>query len=179
MSTSLVLTVIGNDRPGLIESLSQTIADHDGSWMESRTARMAGKFAGVLRVRVPDAHVNALTAALLAEESQGLSIIAERAPSEEPTEPCRALSLELIGQDRPGIVHEVALALMRVRGNIDEMTTEVVDATMSGETLFQARAKLRVPAAVPINELRDVLEQLADELMVDITLNEGAPAAEG
>jgi glycine cleavage system regulatory protein len=172
MSTSLVLTVIGNDRSGIVESLSQTIADHDGSWMESRMARLAGKFAGVLRVSVPKANADALTTALLAEDSQGLSVIVERAPVEPPGVAFRALDLQLVGQDRPGIVHEIAHAVAEVKGTIDEMNSRVVDATMSGETLFQAEAKLRVPAAVPLDELRGVLEALADELMVDITLDE-------
>lgn len=176
MSTSLVLTVIGNDKPGLIETLSQTIADHGGSWMESRLARLAGKFAGVLRVSVPDANAKALTAALLAEDSQGLSVIVERAPAQDSAATDRALSLQLIGQDRPGIVREVAQALGQVKGTIDEMESEIVDASMSGETLFQAHVKLRVPGSVPVEDLRGVLEALADELMVDITLDE-APAA--
>ncbi len=177
MPTSLVLTVIGNDQPGLVESLSKTIADHDGSWMESRLARLAGKFAGVLRVAVPEGKADALTTALLAEYSQGLTVIVERAPVEPPGTAFRALDLQLVGQDRPGIVHEIAHALTLVKGTIDEMNSRVVDATMSGETLFQAEAKLRVPQSVPLDELRKVLEALGDELMVDITLDEVSTAA--
>ena len=179
MPTSLVLTVIGNDQPGLVESLSKTIADHDGSWMESRMAHLAGKFAGILLVDVPTSRVDALTVALLAEDSQGLSIVVEKAPTEESAEPCRPLNLHLLGQDRPGIVHEVSQALMRAKANIEELETEVVDATMSGETLFKAEVKLSVPLSVPADDLRDVLEALADELMVDITLDETPAAAEG
>ncbi len=174
MSTSLVLTMIGTDQPGLVESLSKTISDHRGSWMEARMARLAGKFAGILRVDVPESRANALTAALLAEHSQGISIIVEIAPSEESAAAYRSLSLDLIGQDRPGIVREVSQALARAKANIDELETEVVDASMSGETLFQASVKLRVPLSEPIEALRAVLEALADELMVDISLDETA-----
>lgn len=172
MSTSLVLTVIGIDRPGIVSSLAETIATYDGSWMESRIARLAGRFTCILRVRVPDARAGDLTAALVAEDSQGLSIIVDRVTAEESTEGYRALVLNLIGQDRPGIVREVSQALARVDANIDEMDTEVIDASMSGETLFQANARVRISKDVPINELRGVLEELADELMVDITLEE-------
>lgn len=172
MPRSLVLTVIGNDQPGLVESLSKTIADHDGSWMESRMARLAGKFAGLLRVNAPESRADALTTALLAKDSEGLTVVVERVASEESAVAYRALSLELIGQDRPSIVHEVSQAVARVKGTIDEMNTKIIDATMSGETLFQATAKLSIPMTVPVNELRDVLEALADELMVDITLDE-------
>lgn len=172
MPTSLVLTVIGIDQPGLVASLSETVAHYDGSWMESRIARLAGRFTCILRVSVPEAKADDLTTALLAEDSRGLSVMVDRATAEEPAEAYRSLSLNLIGQDRPGIVREVSQALARVNANIDEMSTEVVDASMSGETLFKAIARLRVSEDVPINELRGVLEELADELMVDITLEE-------
>ncbi len=172
MPTSLVLTVIGIDRPGIVSSLSETVANYDGNWMESRIARLAGRFTCILRVSVPQARADDLTTALLAEDSQGLSIMVDRVSAEEPTEGYRALALNLIGQDRPGIVREVSQALARVNANIDEMDTEVIDASMSGEKLFQAIAKVRVSKDVPINELRGVLEELADELMVDITLEE-------
>lgn len=174
MATSLVLTVIGSDQPGVVESISKTVEDHGGSWMESRMAHLAGKFAGILRVDVPDNRVEGLTAALLAEDSQGLSIVVEKAPSAVPGEAHRALALHLLGQDRPGIVHEVSQALVAAGANIDELETEVVDATMSGESLFKAEVKLSVPLSVPADDLRAVLEDLADELMVDIALDEAA-----
>jgi glycine cleavage system regulatory protein len=52
-NASLVLTVIGADRPGLVETLAQTIAEHGASWLESRMAHLAGHFVGLLRVSVP------------------------------------------------------------------------------------------------------------------------------
>ena len=174
MATSLVLTVIGADQPGVVESLSKTVEDHGGSWMESRMAHLAGKFAGILRVDVPDDRVAGLTAALLAEDSQGLSIVVEKDTSAGPAEAHRDLALHLLGQDRPGIVHEVSQALLAAGANIDELETEVIDATMSGETLFRAEVKLSVPLSVPADDLRDVLEALADELMVDIALDEAS-----
>jgi len=54
VNVSLVLTVIGPDRPGLVESLSQAIAQQEGNWLESRMARMAGQFAGILRVNIEE-----------------------------------------------------------------------------------------------------------------------------
>ena len=53
MTTSLVLTFVGDDRPGLVNAVSQTVAAHGGTWLESRSARLAGKFAGVVLVGVP------------------------------------------------------------------------------------------------------------------------------
>jgi glycine cleavage system regulatory protein len=43
---------------------------------------------------------------------------------------------------------------------------------MSGEALFRARARVRVPPSVTVEQLRHVLEALAGELMVDLTLSD-------
>ena len=52
MRTSLVLTIIGDDRPGIVEQLAEEVLDAGANWEESRMARLAGKFAGLLRVSV-------------------------------------------------------------------------------------------------------------------------------
>ena len=52
--TDLVLTLIGSDRPGLVEAVAEVIAGHGGNWLESRMAHLAGKFAGILRVEIPE-----------------------------------------------------------------------------------------------------------------------------
>ena len=80
------------------------------------------------------------------------------------------LMLELVGQDHPGIVREIAEALAKRRVNIEELTTRVVSGSFSGERLFEAEARLCVPSDVPADELRDLLETLGNELMVDIDL---------
>ena len=64
MNQSLILTVIGPDRTGLVEAVARHVTAHGGNWLESRMARLAGKFAGILRVQVPDEQVDELTSAL-------------------------------------------------------------------------------------------------------------------
>ena len=75
--TDLVLTLIGPDRPGLVESVAEVIAGHGGNWLESRMAHLTGKFAGILRVEIPTDRVAALTAALAALQERGLRVIAD------------------------------------------------------------------------------------------------------
>ena len=54
MAVQLVLTVIAQDEPGIVETLSQTVSDHGANWLGSRMARLAGEFAGIVEVSVPD-----------------------------------------------------------------------------------------------------------------------------
>lgn len=172
MASSLVLTVIGIDKPGLVEVISETVASHEGNWLESRMARLAGRFAGVLRVSVPAERTQALAAALSRLEERGLRVVVETSVEDEGAEPCRGLLLELVGADRPGIVRDISRVLAERGVNVDELASECSSAPMSGEALFRASARLRVPASLPLEELRSRLEALAHDLMVDVTLDE-------
>lgn len=180
MITSLVLSVVGPDKPGLVNSLSDKAAAFGANWLESRMANLAGQFAGIVHLQVPSANADPLTAALRELESQGLRIIITKSDTKsigERAEPSsRVLKLELIGQDRPGIVRDISRALAVRDISIEELATEVVSGSWSGENMFQAKAQLRVPAGVATEELRRILETLANELMVDLSLEE-APAA--
>src|SRR4051794_8810286 len=100
----LTLTLIARDRPGLVGALSERVAAAGGNWLESRMARLAGQFAGILLVEVPDASVDDLLASLRGLEADGLHVTAERGASEELPMARRAVILELVGHDHPGIV---------------------------------------------------------------------------
>lgn len=174
LSVSLVLTLIGEDKPGLVEMLSQTIAAHDGNWLESRMSRMAGRFAGILRASVPTARAAELADALHALEAKGLRIVVEQSEIDEAVIAFRRFSFELVGSDRAGIIREISSALASRGVNVDDLHTECTSAPMSGESLFRARAELRVPEGAEIDELRRAIEAIANDLMVEITLG-GAP----
>jgi len=168
---SLVVTVIGKDRPGLVESVSAAIEAQGGSWVESRMSRLAGQFAGILRASVPAEGVDPLTAALEALRSDGLRVVIERG-FEEVVEEGYAIVLDLIGSDRPGIVHKISEALAARGVNVDELNTECEGAPWSGDTLFKAVARLHAPKTLDLDQLRESLEAIAGDLMVDISIGE-------
>jgi len=171
MMTSLVLTVIGPDKPGLVELLSQTISSHQGNWLESGMSRLGGKFAGILITEVPTDQSDSLLAALAELEAQGLKVVAERCDGGDSEESMRAVSLELIGHDKPGIVREISQALASRKVNVEKLTTELVSGSMSAELLFKAQASLSMPESADVDDLQEALEAIASDLMVDITLN--------
>jgi glycine cleavage system regulatory protein len=177
VQTHLVLTVIGPDRPGLIRAVAAEIAAADGSWLESRMASLAGQFAGIVLATAPQTKVDVVIERLNALASQGLRLTIERGSDEPAPRAERSLRLELLGQDRPGIVRDIAAVLAERRISVDELETETLSGSFSGETLFKATARLRVPAAVATATLRAALEDLANELMVDISLEDSDPAA--
>ena len=170
MRQALVMTLIGRDRPGLVESLAAIIEEHGGNWEESRMVQLAGEFAGLLRIQAPAGGAGELEAAL--RRIEGVSVIVARALDEPAAPDTRFLELEVVGQDHGGIVHGLAAALAASGVNVEELETEVVDAPMSGEQLFKASARLRAPVALTLEELRSDLERLAADLIVEVRLEE-------
>src|ERR1700688_5015780 len=128
MTTSLVLTFIGHDKPGLVNTLSETIAAAGGSWLESRLAHLAGEFAGIMLVSVPEPNAARLTMALRSLEEAGLRITVEPNSAAPPATSYRTLELRLIGHDRPGIVRDVTQALSQLGANIEEFSSGIESA---------------------------------------------------
>ena len=167
MTTNLVLTVIADDKPGLVESLAHTIAINSGNWLESSMSQLAGKFAGILRVSVADDHAEKLIEALSGLSSE-IKLIIEKAEDESSSELARMVELNLVGNDRPGIIKEISAAVSALGINVERLNTECTPAPMSSDALFKAKAILEVPEGVALEQLQDRLEQLADDLIVEI-----------
>jgi glycine cleavage system regulatory protein len=177
MQRLLVMTVIGPDRPGLVDSVASLVTGHGGNWLESRMSRLGGHFAGILRVEVPGERETALVAALKGLDAQGLTVVVHPDQPKPVATPPRQSVLEIVAQDRPGIVREISHALASFGINVEELQTECVSAAMSGETLFKARARISLPASCNATEVRQKLEKIAEDLIAEISLAELTEAA--
>jgi len=171
VATSLVVTVVGPDRPGLVSELSDRGRALGASWAESRMASLAGQFAGIVRFDVAAANADALAASLGGLESLGLRVVIARGVAAPAASDAGLVTLELVGLDRPGIVRDISRVLAEAGISIEELDTEIASGAMSGEAMFTANARLRLPAGLDVDTVRDKLEALANELMVDISLD--------
>lgn len=170
INTQIVLTIIAQDRPGIVQAVSKTLKTHGGNWTESSMSSLAGHFAGILLASVPQDQAEACIADLHALETGGVRIIAQACDAPEESTPCHTWELELVGNDRPGIVNEITQILERHHVNVAELETEVEAASMGGAELFKARARLLVPETSNIGALETEIEDLANDLMVEIKL---------
>ncbi len=171
---SIVMTVIGQDRSGLVESLSAIIEEHGGNWEESRLVHLAGQFAGLVHVHVPERRAVELEAALGSLDD--LSVVVTRAPEDRAVAgESHLLKLDVEGQDHPGIVHRVAEAVAAKGVNVEELETELGTAPMTGQKMFRARARLQAPKSVSLEDLAGDLEDLAADLMVELRAAEPEP----
>ena len=169
MIISLVVTVIGPDRPGIVASFRQA-QGFGANWAGSRMASLAGQFAGMVHFEVPPDNADALAAALRALESPELPLSSRKATARPragrtPTGQGRAR-----GSDRPGIVRDLSRVLAHRGVSIEEFHTEIVSGAMTAEHLFKVKAVLLVPKAVTNDDVRHALEALANEMMVDVAL---------
>ncbi len=166
MQTLLVLTILGNDNQGLVKGLSVVLNEHHASWEESRMVHLAGKFAGLLQVSLPVNQLEPLKQALITLEEKGLSVVTEHVQAATATTN-HMLTLEVLGQDRPGIIHDITHQLADLHINIEKLESELRIAPMSAEHLFYAQLTLGLPDGVSTEDVQDTLEAMSDQLMVD------------
>jgi glycine cleavage system regulatory protein len=170
MNSAIVLTIIADDKPGIVEAVSKTLKSHNGNWTKSSMSSLAGQFAGILLASVPEEEAEACLAALKALEADGLRIIIRVVSDEVPADRASKFFIQLVGNDRPGIVHDITSILADHKVSVSSLETSVEGASMGGGELFKASAELRVPEGSDILALERNIEALANDLMVDIKL---------
>jgi glycine cleavage system regulatory protein len=176
--SALVITLIGPDRPGVVRSLSDKAAEYGANWTDSVMANFAGQFAGIVHLQVPDGNSQALLAALRSLESDKLHIQVAQGEHDVAAAAPRRIRLSLVGHDRPGIIHSISTRLATQGVSIDTMKTHIASGAMSGEQMFHLDAQLAAASDLDTDALREGLESLANELMVDIEFDSagGSPA---
>lgn len=167
MHISVVMTVLAADRAGLVNQLSETVAAHDGNWLESRMARLAGQFAGIVRVECPMGKAGELMEALAALSSEGIAV---QARMEEPAAEQRReiLTLDVVGNDRPGIVRALSSTLVAAGANVEELHTTLESAPMIGQSIFHAKGIVSLPLGSDSAALIASIEKLGPDLSVSI-----------
>jgi glycine cleavage system regulatory protein len=177
MPKDLVLIIIARDRPGLVQKLAAVVARHEGNWVDSSMAHLSGEFAGILHVNIPDASAEAFDADLGALRAEGIDITVRKG-SDDGAIKGRHATFELTGSDHPGIIRDISSALATNGVSIHKLETSVSPGSMSGEPIFTANAEIILPEGMRVRDLRGRLEQIAHDLLVDITLTESADATD-
>ncbi|MGJ8649641.1 MAG: glycine cleavage system protein R [Opitutaceae bacterium] len=169
MESVLVLTISGADRSGLVETLAGVIAKYHGNWEQCRMAHLAGRFVGLLQVSVPGDKQQELEVALRSITDLDVLIAVGEVSAPDPL---RQFDLEVVGTDHPGIVRDVFHALAAANVNVEELSTSTVSAPDSGVMLFEAKARLGCSPDVSRDEIRNQLEKIAQDIMVDIRVHD-------
>lgn len=162
----VIVMAVGDDRPGLTQTLADAIVEAGGNWLESHFARLGGSYVGSVLVDLPAGGLPDLKRAAARMDAEGFHVSVEKAAEEKPL-PDRMLGFELVGADRPGIVREVSTALAGLGVSIDYLETATEQEAWTGTTVFRARAEVVVPEAVSFDTVRAALEDISGEIVVD------------
>jgi glycine cleavage system regulatory protein len=161
----LVLTLIGKDQPGLVERVSSTILNHHGNWLTSNLSHLAGQFAGIVQVEVAEEHLQELHNAVL--DISGLEVRIANGELDQSTEP-ETLNLVITGNDRPGIVQELATVIRHKGANITHLNSKQQSAPNWGVPIFSAFATVSLPAGMIKDNVIEALEAITSDLIVDV-----------
>ncbi len=169
MIKNLIITLISDDKPGVVETVSKIITEHQGNWLESQLAKLAGKFAGVIRIQLEDSRQKALENALSANNDIHVQIHEDHS-AVAAANTTQILSFHATGPDRPGIVREISSTLAQYKINLEKLDTRVSSMPYSGDPMFEAEGQMAVPESIDRHELAERFDQIADSLAMDITL---------
>ena len=168
MTIRIILTVLGSDRPGLTQALAGAVLEAGGNWLESHLSHLGGKFVGSVLVELPEGQAAALEQAVHRVDASGLQVAIVFA-GEEAAARGGGLTLELVGQDRPGIVREVTAVLAGLGANIEDFSSGTQPSAHSGGQLFKAEARVTLPEGVSAEQVQQALEAISGEIMVDFS----------
>jgi len=168
MATSLVLTICAHDRPGIMSRVSNTITDNGGNWLKSRMARLAGQFAGVVRVECDEESKTKLIDALAALSAEGISVQINDEGDLKDYPYTRCLRIDIQGNDRPGIISQLTQAISHAGANIEELNSSIESAAMSGHPIFHAMGTVCLPDSIDKETLIIAVEDLSDDLNIEI-----------
>jgi glycine cleavage system transcriptional repressor len=173
MKDYAVITAVGADRPGLVDSISKFILDQGCNIADSRMAVLGGEFAMLILIDgAPEAIDRVSKGTAGASEKSGLNV--QCRPTRGPNESARTgtipYKLDAYSMDHPGIVQRVAAYLAGRKINIRALDTRLTSAPITGLPLFSLHATIEVPAQENVMELRQALEAIGAQQNIDIVL---------
>lgn len=164
---SFILTFIDDDRPGLVQEIADIVTQHSGNWLTSRMTQLDGKFAGLARIDAPDANAESLCSALQGFAADRFILSIEQIDAQQ-TPITERYELDIVGNDRPGIIHEVTRALANQQLNVVDLSSDLTRAAMSGMPLFSCIAAIEVAQQLDLDTLQTQLTTIATDLDLDI-----------
>lgn len=172
MHSKFLLTVVGEDRPGIVARLTEVLVKHEANLEESRMAILGGEFAAIVLVSAPEARIKDLETDLAGLKSEGITVTVKgtHKPGAERFAGTTNFELTLSGADHEGIVYKVSQLLHDRSINIQSLETDVVHAPETGTPLFEMCATIAVPSSLKVADLEKELNRIGNEENVDITL---------
>lgn len=171
MNKSLVISALGNDKPGIVNELSKAILDQGGNISESRMTVLGGEFAMMLLVTGNNECIDNIISKLEETgQNLNLTLIAKETQSQESNDKRLPYQITVVSMDHPGIVHNISDFLSNRDLNIEEIETKTYPAAHTGTPMFSLDMTISVPADSSVRSLRDEFIIFCDDLNLDASL---------
>jgi glycine cleavage system transcriptional repressor len=172
MSEQLVITALGDDRPGIVDELSNALFKHNLNIEDSRMSVLGGEFAVLLLVGgSPESIDNFVADTASLEESLNMKILVKVTSSEVRRQALVPYNVEVVAMDNPGIVHNLASFFSSRQINIVDLNTERYAAAHTATPMFAVNMTIGIPADIPLKQLRDEFISMCDELNLDASMS--------
>lgn len=161
----LVLTVIGEDKLGLVEKLSNVLVAHHANWLASNLSYLSGYFTGVVEIEMAEEHLGELSVALAKLPELKIEV---HDSVGQPLAKSQEIEFVITGNDRPGIVQELSSIITHKGASIVHFMSNRQSAPNWGGGLFHAIAKVALPMGMDADVIAEALEELASDIVVDL-----------
>ncbi len=171
MLNYLVISALGEDRPGIVDRLSKAVLDGGCNIEDSRMTVLGGEFAVILLISGQWNNIAKVENSLERTGAElGLTVTAKRTDGRRPRHDLMPYAVDVVSLDHPGIVYNLAHFFSARDINIDDMTTSSYAAAHTGAPMFSVRLVVDIPSELQIAALRDEFLDFCDELNVDAVI---------
>ena len=168
MSGIVAITVIGNDRPGIVAEVTRALFDLGCNLEDISSTILRGHFSMTMIARCGSGITAEGIEQRLGQAAEKLDLVVEARPVAEAEshvdEPTHMVSV--YGADKPGIVYRVTDALARLGVNITDLNSRLIGE--DSDPVYALQIEVSAPDEA---DLERVLPPLKEELGVDLSVH--------
>ncbi|MBK8973576.1 MAG: glycine cleavage system protein R [Hahellaceae bacterium] len=163
----LVVSALGEDRPGIVNELAKCCADYQCNIVDSRMTLLGGEFAIVMMLSGPWDAIAKLESAL-PQVARKLDLLMHiKQTSQRGVARTITYSVNVVSMDHPGIVHEIANFFSLRRINIEDLQTSTYCAPHTGTQMFNLTMTINLPTDTHLATLREDFMIFCDDRNLD------------
>lgn len=162
-----VIATIGQDRPGLVNELSEIVLGANANIEDSRMSVLGGEFAVLMSVSGENAALDALESTLSSLAARtGLAHLFRRTSDRAQRQTTR-LAVRVETLDHPGIVHGIANFFSSRGVNIRELETQTEPAPHTGTPVFSLNMEIEIPEGEDVAGLQTAFATFCESHALD------------
>lgn len=169
MKQHLVFSLLGPDRTGLVDRVTEVLGSSGANLEDSRMAVLGGEFSMMFLCSVEPGQAEKLIGDVRhAATELGLLMLHKQTTTRQNQAGTLALQVAVRGADHEGIVHDLVHHLVEQGVSVDALESQLVNAPYSGVPLFEMQMRISAPASLSLSGLRKRLQAVGDDLNVDV-----------